>query len=150
MATSAGEDMSDHLKYFTEHIPATFVYAGIDVEKSGLFTGLRGRQLSGRAMLLHSGPFTYAEEWQALVATVEDALRLHEHVPGTLARDAKYLHRRTGGAISSLSQLVRQAAISAILTGTDAIDRDILDATVIDHAAESAAKGRGRQPRAAS
>jgi hypothetical protein len=22
---SAGEDMSDHLKYFTEHLPATFV-----------------------------------------------------------------------------------------------------------------------------
>ena len=32
LATSAGEDMSDHLKYFTEHLPATFVYAGINVE----------------------------------------------------------------------------------------------------------------------
>jgi len=28
LATSAGEDMSDHRKYFTEHLPATFVYAG--------------------------------------------------------------------------------------------------------------------------
>jgi hypothetical protein len=24
---SAGEDMSDHLKYFTEHLPATFVFS---------------------------------------------------------------------------------------------------------------------------
>jgi len=31
--------MSDHLKYFTEHLPATFAYAGVDVERSGLFTG---------------------------------------------------------------------------------------------------------------
>ena len=31
LATTTGEDMSDHLKYFTEHLPATFVYAGIDV-----------------------------------------------------------------------------------------------------------------------
>lgn len=38
LATTIGEDMSDHLKYFTEHLPATFVYAGINVERSGLFT----------------------------------------------------------------------------------------------------------------
>src|SRR5690348_5610727 len=43
--TPAGEDLSDHLKYFTEHLPATFIYAGIDVERCGVFTGTRGRQL---------------------------------------------------------------------------------------------------------
>ncbi len=42
LATSAGEDLSDHLKYFTEHLPATFVFAGINVESGGLFTGIRG------------------------------------------------------------------------------------------------------------
>ncbi|WP_310728261.1 ATP-binding protein [Streptomyces sp. N2A] len=40
MATSTGKDLSDHLKYFTEHIPATFIYAGINVEREGLFTGV--------------------------------------------------------------------------------------------------------------
>jgi hypothetical protein len=44
LATAAGEDHSDHMKYFTEHLPATFIYAGIDVERSGLFTGVRGKQ----------------------------------------------------------------------------------------------------------
>jgi hypothetical protein len=29
LATAGREDMSDHLKYFTEHLPATFVYAGV-------------------------------------------------------------------------------------------------------------------------
>ncbi|MGK5628905.1 hypothetical protein [Streptomyces sp. URMC 123] len=33
MGTSTGKDMSDHLKYFAEHIPATFVYAGINVQR---------------------------------------------------------------------------------------------------------------------
>ncbi len=47
--TPAGEDLSDHLKYFTEHLPATFIYAGIDVERCGVFTGTRGRQLAGAA-----------------------------------------------------------------------------------------------------
>jgi hypothetical protein len=133
----AGEDMSDHLKYFTEHMPATFVYAGINVERSGLFTGLRGKQISARSVLVHTGAFEYGDEWRSLVASLEAALRLHRHRRGTLTRNAKYLHQRTGGNISSLSQLTRTAALSAILSGADAITRDLLDATVIDHAAES-------------
>jgi len=39
LATRAGADASDQLKYLAERIPATFVYAGINVEGSGLFTG---------------------------------------------------------------------------------------------------------------
>lgn len=139
LATSAGEDMSDHLKYFTEHMPATFVYAGINVENSGLFTGLRGRQISARSVLKTTGPFPLSEEWSALVATLESGLRLHRHEPGTLTDQAQYLHYRTGGSISSLSHLIRQAAIMAILTGTETIDRELLSETSIDHAAESVA-----------
>jgi hypothetical protein len=30
-----------------ERIPATIVYAGIDVEHAGLFTGTRGQQIAG-------------------------------------------------------------------------------------------------------
>lgn len=144
LATSAGEDMSDHLKYFAEHMPATFVYAGIEVESSGLFTGLRGRQLSARSVLKSTGPFPYAEEFRSLVASLEAALRLHRHQPGTLTAETKYLHRRTGGSISSLSHLIRQAAITAILDGSEAIDRALLDQTLIDHAAETASPATPR------
>ena len=84
LATSAGEDMSDHLKYFTEHLPATFVYAGINVERSGLFTGVRGKQIAGRCVLINTGPFPCQREWKGLLATLEAALRLHRHQPGTL------------------------------------------------------------------
>ncbi len=70
-ATTAGEDLSDHLKYFTEHLPATFIYAGINVEKSGLFTGVRGKQLGGRCILVRTGAFPPNAEWQALVASLE-------------------------------------------------------------------------------
>ncbi|WP_426989215.1 TniB family NTP-binding protein [Pseudarthrobacter sp. Y6] len=138
LATSAGEDMSDHLKYFTEHMPATFVYAGINVENSGLFTGLRGRQISARSVLKTTGPFP-TEEWEALVATLENGLRLHHHEPGTLTAQAQHLHYRTGCSISSLSHLIREAAIMAILTGTEKIDRELLNEISIDHAAESLA-----------
>lgn len=138
LASAAGEDMSDHLKYFSEHMPATFVYAGINVERSGLFTGVRGRQISGRSVLIKTGNFPFNDEWKSLVASMESALRLYRHRDGTLTRNSKYLHQRTGGSISSLSHLIRVAAITAILNGDDAITREALDAAIIDHAAESA------------
>jgi hypothetical protein len=48
LATRVGADASDQLKYLAERIQATFVYAGIDVEGSGLFGGTRGQQIAGR------------------------------------------------------------------------------------------------------
>ena len=52
LATRNGAEVSDTLKYFSERIPATFVYAGIDVERQGLFSGTRGRQIAGRFTLI--------------------------------------------------------------------------------------------------
>lgn len=144
LATSAGEDMSDHLKYFTEHLPATFVYAGINVERSGLFTGVRGKQIAGRCVLTSTGPFPCQQEWQGLVATMEAALRLHRHEPGSLPGIDRYLHQRTGGMIGSLSHLIRAGAISAIADGCEAITRELLDKIPVDHAAQSARDGAAR------
>jgi len=47
LATRAGAEVSDQLKYFAERLPATFIYAGVDVEAQGLFAGVRGRQIAG-------------------------------------------------------------------------------------------------------
>jgi hypothetical protein len=141
LATSAGEDMSDHLKYFTEHLPATFVFAGINVERSGLFTGVRGKQIAGRCVLAATGPFPCQQEWKSLAATMEAALRLHRHPPGTLPSLDRYLHQRTGGMIGSLSHLIRAGAITAILDGSEAITRDLLDTIPVDHAAQSLRDG---------
>ena len=141
LATSAGEDMSDHLKYFTEHLPATFVYAGINVERSGLFTGVRGKQIAGRCVLASTGPFPYQQEWKGLVAAMEGALRLHGHQPGALPGMDRYLHQRTGGMIGSLSHLVRAAAITAILDGSESVSRDLLEGIPVDHAAKSIREG---------
>lgn len=142
LATAAGEDMSDHLKYFTEHLPATFVYAGINVEKT-LFTGVRGRQIAGRCVLYNTGAFPYHDEWRSMIATLEQALRLHRHQQGTLLRNAKYLHRRTGGMIGSLSHLVRAAAQMAIVEGQEAITRKMLDSIPADAVAELESFGAG-------
>ena len=124
-----------------EHLPATFAYAGVDVERSGLFTGVRGRQIAGRCVLISTGPFPLQAEWASLLATLEAALRLHRHQPGTLPGLDQYLRQRTGGMIGSLSHLVRAAALVAILDGTEQITRKLLDGIPVDHAAQSRAPG---------
>jgi len=145
LATRSGAEVSDTLKYFSERIPATFVYAGINVEREGLFAGTRGQQIAGRFTLIPAVAFPFAEEWQGLIVTLEDALRLRRHTPGALARLSRYLHRRTGGMIGSLTHLIRGAAIEAILSGTEQITRQLLDSISLDHAAESSiGRGQGR------
>jgi hypothetical protein len=81
----------------------------------------------------------------ALIASLEGTLRLHRHEAGSLTRMSKFLHQRTGGMIGSLSHLVRAAAISAILDGTECITRTIVKNIRIDHSSESSA-GRYSAP----
>jgi hypothetical protein len=139
---------SDQLKYFMDHVPATFVLAGINVENCGFFNGHRGEQLARRFTTLKVSPSSYStipqrQEWALLVDGFERALRLHTHKPGSLLPLADYLYGRTGGYIVSLSHLIREAAIMAILSSTERIDEALLDSVELDHAAtEEAAAQR--------
>lgn len=157
--TRAGADASDHLKYLAENVAATFVYAGIDAARTGLFNDVRGRQLAGRFVPMHTQPFGYAttadrEQWTRLVDGFDQLLRLHRHRPGTVTRLAGHLYGLTAGSISSLSMVIRSAAITAILDGTEHITKTALDAVPLDHAAATAGaqarKGRASKAPATS
>ncbi|MFJ9845864.1 TniB family NTP-binding protein [Kitasatospora sp. NPDC101155] len=153
IGTRVGAEASDQIKYLSERIPATFVLAGVDVEGTGLFAGRRGGQIASRYSLIPTSPFRHktAEEraaWQSLVATLEEALRLHAHRPGTLLKLSAYLHDRTGGMIGSLSHLVREAALDAMLDGTEGITRASLERVDLDESAEQQNLPRARQRRA--
>jgi MoxR-like ATPase len=141
LATRNGAEVSDQLKYFSERIPATFVYAGINVQREGLFSGTRGQQIAGRFSMIPTVRFPYQQEWTAVAATLENALRLHHHTPGTLTDLDRYLHQRTKGMIGSLSHLIRGAAIEAILDGTEHITKQTLDQIELDYAAEDPTDG---------
>jgi hypothetical protein len=139
--TRSGAEVSDQLKYFSERIPATFVYAGIEVAGIGLFNGVRGRQIAGRFATIATAPFPYGtttqrDEWHALVASLEGALCLRRHTAGTLGKHDEYLYQRTHGMIGSLSHLIRGAAIDAILDGSERITKAALDRIELDHAAQ--------------
>jgi hypothetical protein len=147
LATRTGAEVSDQLKYFAERLPATFVYAGIDVEAQGLFAGVRGRQIAGRFTVIPATAFGYGtteqrEQWRALVATMESTLRLHQHRTGSLVALDEYLYRRSGGMIGSLSQLIRGGAILAIEDGREQITHDLLELVPVDYAAERADTSR--------
>src|SRR5712691_2178910 len=136
-ATRAGAEASDTLKYFSERIPATFVFAGISLERSGLLAGIRGEQIAGRFGMVRTGPFGQDSQWTALIAALEDSLRLHRHRPGTLTGLDRYLHQRTHGMIGSLLWLIRSAAINAVLDGTENITKKSLDAVEADITSQS-------------
>jgi hypothetical protein len=136
LSTRYGAEASDTLKYFAERIPATFVYAGIDVERAGLLSGPRGEQIAGRFGMIRTSAFPPGQEWTALLAAVDESLRLHQHTPGTLPNLGTYLHQRTGGMIGSLLRLIRSAAIQSILDGSEQITRQSLNDINIDTAAD--------------
>jgi hypothetical protein len=153
LETRSGAEASDQLKYFAERLPATFAYAGIEVGERGLFAGPRGRQIAGRFALINAAPFDYGTTeqqaaWRALVATLEQALRLHRHKPGTLVDLADYLYQLTGGKIGGLSVLIRGAAVLAIDDESEQITPDLLDLVPLDLAATSTAptrRGKGKR-----
>ncbi|MFH7599796.1 TniB family NTP-binding protein [Streptomyces racemochromogenes] len=152
--TSTGAEATDLLKDLTERIGAAFVYAGIDVTTTPLFTGTRGAQLAGRATLIDCDTIPArrgtSQPFRDLVAAMEACLDLTQHRAGSLVRLAPYLHTRTGGRIGSLARLLRQAAITAILDGTERITKAALETVVLDHLAEDSQRPRypaSRTPR---
>jgi hypothetical protein len=146
LATRTGAEASDMLKYFSERLPATFAYAGIDVERVGLLSGTRGEQIAGRFGMIRTTAFARGEHWSGLIAALEGSLRLHRHRPGTLLGLEGYLHQRTSGMIGSLLRLIRSAALQAVLDGTEQVTRASLEAIDLDIAAEAATPRRTLQP----
>ncbi len=146
--TTTGAQSADLLKDLTERIGATFVYAGIDVAATPLFTGVRGAQLAARASLVDCDPFPARdgthEPFKDLVRAMENALDLRHHRPGSLVRLAPYLHARTAGRIGSLARLIKQAALAALADSTERITKTTLDAVRLDHLAEQHYRPRTR------
>ncbi|SDE23844.1 ATP-binding protein [Streptomyces prasinopilosus] len=150
--TRPGADTSDQVKMLAERVPATFVLAGVDVENSPLLTGPRGAQLAARCKILRTPPLLNSTpeqkaSWRALLGDMELSLRLARHRTGTLERHADYIHRLTGGVMSSLSHLIREAAIRSVLDGSTAITKQQLSQVVLDIQATNAARAGRRQRR---
>ena len=141
--------VNDHLKYLANTISTTFLYAGIDCERSGLLSEGRSphegssSQTRRRFALHHVEPFSLKtkngpQEWVSLLKNIERKLVLEHARKGTLHNKlAGYLFERTGGYIGSLTDLVRGGANLAIESGEERITKNLLERVQLDHAAEA-------------
>lgn len=117
-SNSNGESV-DTLKDLSNDSPATFVYAGIKLEESGLLAGSRGDQVARRFSPLRMSLYNYttAEErkaWRGVVMAFSKALPLFAHDPKDLLTHAEWLHKRSGGNIGTLQSILVQSAHSLI------------------------------------
>lgn len=143
-----GTEVSNHLKWLANELPATFIYVGVALAKRRFFDeGLNGdtvaySQTSRRATRCPIVPFSISSDagaraWTDLLATFEHHLLLADARPGMLASHAKLLFKRTQGHIGSLTQLLNRACYVAIKQGTETLDAATLTNVTVDNAAHN-------------
>ncbi len=117
-------DASDALKQLSEKCAATFIYAGVNVESSGLLDGARGQQISSRFELHRVAPFSdrstkHRDEWQAVLLDLEETLCLTRQRDGDILAHSARLFADTGGSIGRLVDTLHRAALDAIDNRTE-------------------------------
>lgn len=129
--SEAGTAAGSALKAFTERLPITYIWAGVDVVRgdgtAGLFSGQMGQQMRGRVdphemVGHHIGSESDRQDWKDLIAMMEDLLPLAAHESGSLADSSwQWLHDHTGGSVGALWDVLHNAAIRAIVDETERI-----------------------------
>jgi hypothetical protein len=136
------------LKQLHDEVPATFVYAGVELGDGVLLAGSLGEQLTSRFISTELTRYNLSDieqagDWYNIVAQFERSLPLLDHVQGTLTEHAMYLAARTGSSIGSLARIVNGIAIDLIEEPEgrpEAVTKRVLDAFKLDMAAEAAYK----------
>ncbi|BCO45664.1 hypothetical protein MINTM008_15840 [Mycobacterium intracellulare] len=156
---SGGVEISNHFKYVSNEFPVTLLFIGIGLGDRGvlmedLCCSLEGagygdivlEQTARRTTMLEMRPYGLQNDkercqWNALLATVEQRLVLGAKHQGMLVEDlSEYLYERSTGHIGSLMELIRRGCARAVRTGTETLNRKMLDSFRIDSAAEKARK----------
>lgn len=143
-----GSIVNNHLKYLVNEFPITMLMVGTNLTELGLFR--TGRSM-GKAVLGPTARRTTSfqlepyldddREWRSVVRAIERNLVLARHKDGTLTHQLSgYLLDRSTGYMGSLTDLINRATVRANITGTEALNEQILEATAIDIAAEKERK----------
>ena len=146
-----GAEVSNHLKWLSNELPVTFVFAGVDLEKKRFFDeGRTGHdavyaQTARRATRAPVAPFSISTDagmraWIALLRAFGNHLKLADTDAEMLVPHAQEIHRRTQGRIASLTNLLDRAAYLAITTGDERITDQVLAQVRVDNAGENGAR----------
>lgn len=145
MRNKSGKEVNNHFKYLASHISATFLYAGIYLDKTLLMSEgasiekAHRSQTAGRFKRYRIEPFKKGSEpYASLIATFDSHLLLMNQTIGDLYETfGDYIHDRTNGFIGAISNLLRTAANLAIDNGTERITKSLLDRVQLDEASEN-------------
>lgn len=143
-----GIEVSNHFKYIASEFPVTLLMAGTGLAARGLFSegdsfdNAPLAQTGRRTTPLGMEPFRidtdqHRREWRQLLLAIERKLALAGKFPGMLAdKLPDYLFARSTGHIGSLMTLVNRGCQRAVRTGTERLDRELMDKVKNDAAAE--------------
>jgi hypothetical protein len=147
-----GAAVSNHLKWLSNEVPVTFVYAGVGLERRRFFSegGLGGEDLvyaqtARRATRCPVEPFAIRSDagladWLRLLRALGGHLKLADADDTMLVEQARELFRRTQGHIASLTNLLDRACWLAIRDGSERITKDVLAKVRVDNAGEIGAR----------
>jgi hypothetical protein len=146
-----GSEVSNHLKWLANEMPATFIYVGVALDQRKFFDeGLLGEQAayaktSRRATRCPVVPFTIRSTsgfraWVDLLKAFEAHIKLADARPGMLTDHAKAIYLRTQGHIASLTNLLDRVCYQAITTGVETISAELIEHATIDNAAQSSSR----------
>lgn len=148
-----GRHVHNAMKWITDG-GVRLVLSGNDIEwvlgdLAGAERESSRRQSRGRWKILTVPRMMYStaaekDEWRALLLAFEDRLRLaRAGTPGWLHRElADYTWTVTLGYVNSLATLLLDAAGLAAITGTERIDRELLDRVTVEGHPEKGRAGR--------
>lgn len=142
--------LNNHIKSLANSISATFVYAGIDLENTGLLTEGKSAEKGGNTQTGHrfkifdlnafSMESTIAcQNYEDLLNYFEDEISLYKQKRSDLFKIfGQYILDRTGGFIGPISLLLRECSTLAINNGSEEFRFADLDKIRLDHDSEKA------------
>lgn len=123
----AASDATNYLKQLSEKCSATFIYAGANVEDSGLLDGGWAAQVATRFRMMTLEPYSTEEQndrdrWSALLEDLEANAKLAAQSPGSILADADLLFDASNGRVGEVAGIIQLAAVEAMQTETERLD----------------------------
>ncbi len=131
-------EANNYLKYLANITRATFVYAGVDLEKDGFFNEGAGSENASRSQIRYRftrcpiEPIDFAspegrDMFVGVLKSYEDDLPLVKSEPGDIAKHSTLVWNRTRGKIGLIDTLLKDAFAIAVELGTERITKRILN-----------------------
>jgi hypothetical protein len=123
---------ADAVRRLADDTAATFILAGINVERTSIMEGARGLQISNRFLRVEVAEYGkespgWMMHWKGLVGAMADALPLYGTSRSGLQRASTQLHEMCDGSVQAFNLMLTQAAHQLIELGDHTQETVTLD-----------------------